>query len=430
MEIGFDKKRITPSLPIPLGGFAEKRIANEIHDHLFLKVMVIRQGGIFYGIITLDLLAIDGLYLNQLASEFDKNGFDLNNFIISATHTHSGPVGTIDTSNPASPLYDKAELFGPPNFDYIHFLVVQTIECLCQACKNIRSHEIKRLKYQELRIGSNRNSETLPGDSQVICFEMISKEDKSLLINYACHPTVLNKDNLMLSADLPGEITKLLSTQYTNIIYLNGASGDISTRFNRKGNGFEELSRLGSVFVHNFEQQIFSSSALIKDHSIRISSHLVRLKTRKAKPLSEAEVALKQANENVQVALSKNADHKQLRLIQSLAEGALADYLYSKYYHSKHKEIMLPIKILHFCGQLFITIPGEIFSELTNPLKKDFDLGIIGYTNGYFMYIPNIAAFDNNWYEALSSPFEKGQGEYLIEQIRQILTTNNQKGEQ
>ncbi|MPN09930.1 hypothetical protein SDC9_157223 [bioreactor metagenome] len=43
------------------------------------------------------------------------------------------------------------------------------------------------------------------------------------------------------------------------------------------------------------------------------------------------------------------------------------------------------------------------------------------------MYITNENAYNNRWYEALSSPFEKGQGEYLINEIRNIIKTYKER---
>ena len=62
-------------------------------------------------------------------------------------------------------------------------------------------------------------------------------------------------------------------------------------------------------------------------------------------------------------------------------------------------------------------IPGELFSTLGLPLKKE-GIEIFGYGNGYYLYLADKASYDQMVYEAISSPFEKGVGEFLTEEIK------------
>ena len=64
-----------------------------------------------------------------------------------------------------------------------------------------------------------------------------------------------------------------------------------------------------------------------------------------------------------------------------------------------------------------ITVPVELFSKLSNPVKTRWNAEFIGYTNGYSLYMADENAFDQQFYEAMSSPFEKGAGEQLIQEI-------------
>ena len=62
-------------------------------------------------------------------------------------------------------------------------------------------------------------------------------------------------------------------------------------------------------------------------------------------------------------------------------------------------------------------IPGELFSTLGLPLKKE-GIEIFGYGNGYYLYLADKSSYDQMVYEAISSPFEKGVGEFLTEEIK------------
>ncbi|MEG1462119.1 hypothetical protein [Anaerorhabdus sp.] len=423
MKIGFSKEKINPSLPVQLGGFAVERISKKIHDDLFVKTMVVNDKEIFKGIIVYDLLAIDHLLLEKLSLEFAKEYIDLDNFIVGVTHTHSGPMGTVDTKNSSSLMYGKDEIFGPVDETYIQHLVNQTLLCVKEAIKNVEECTIKKISYDEFNIGRNRNSEELQGDSKVIAFEITGNKTKNLFVNYACHPTVLNHTNLEVSADYPSSISKNLENDYHVVLFANGACGDISTRFTRKSSGYEEVQRYGELFVEHFKTK---SKVEIKHEGFNVENHFVKMITKMPLPLEETIRNIETTRQKVIEAKANGVTGKQLRLIEALSEGANADYVYSKYYNNI-KETEIKVTLVDFCGQLFITVPGEIFSELTNTLREKEDIGILGYTNGYLMYITNENAYNNRWYEALSSPFEKGQGEYLVNEIRNIIKTYKEK---
>ena len=60
-----------------------------------------------------------------------------------------------------------------------------------------------------------------------------------------------------------------------------------------------------------------------------------------------------------------------------------------------------------------VCVPGELFSELSNTIKKE-NVYFASYSNGYLGYFSDENGYDNNVYEALSSPFKKGQSEHMI----------------
>jgi hypothetical protein len=72
----------------------------------------------------------------------------------------------------------------------------------------------------------------------------------------------------------------------------------------------------------------------------------------------------------------------------------------------------LPITAFTFCGLKFITIPGELYSTL--PPK---DILAICYANGYYRYIADSRAYDENHYEAMAAILARGEGEKLMSNI-------------
>ena len=82
----------------------------------------------------------------------------------------------------------------------------------------------------------------------------------------------------------------------------------------------------------------------------------------------------------------------------------------------------LPVTVFRFAGLDFATIPGELYSTL-----QPEGLSVITYANGYFRDICPESAYENSHYEALAAITARGEGEHLIEQIRQLTEQNKRR---
>src|SRR5262245_13491847 len=89
---------ITPPLGIPMAGYYSERGAQGVHDELYAKAIVMEQGGAAAAVVALDLIAAPRDLVEDARSAIDRacrvRGA---NVMISATHSHTGPV--VDTKN-------------------------------------------------------------------------------------------------------------------------------------------------------------------------------------------------------------------------------------------------------------------------------------------------------------------------------------------
>lgn len=92
-HVGFGSARITPSLPVTLAGFGERKGAvNEIHDELEAHAIVIKDGQFTLCLLVMDLLVMGqpvALAIREEVAEALKTS--VANVMTSCTHTHSGP---------------------------------------------------------------------------------------------------------------------------------------------------------------------------------------------------------------------------------------------------------------------------------------------------------------------------------------------------
>lgn len=410
--MGFDKQCITPALPAALSGYAGKRIATGVHDDLYTRCIAMKCNDEYYVLAQCDCIAVDEAL--RLAVLENLCEFPLKNehFVLSATHTHSGPAGTIDTT--IQPFSSLQNVFGAPNPDYRKELAKKIALAITNAFADLKECKLTVGRGSVEGVGSERHDPGLPGDSSmfVLLFER-SDEKKVLLYNYACHPTVLNPSNLLITADFPYAVEQALP--YDMTMFVNSNAGDISTRFTRTSSSYEQAEAYGVILCKSIADALENPVYSGNFESIDIKQYPLSLPVKKMPSAAELQQQLQQAENRLAEGTKAGLFQKDLRILASYVEGAkvsleLADALWGLETIETHFSI---ITLENF---KIATIPGELFSTLGIKLK-DKNIQVFGYTNGYYLYLADQTAYDQMHYEAMSSPFERGVGETLIEEI-------------
>lgn len=415
MKTGYAKRVITPNRPCVLAGYAPVRQMKGVHDDLYVKTVFISVEETIYGCIAYDLLAVDHLILDPVKNFLQKQGISDENVMISAIHTHSGPGGILDTEK--GYLRTAEELAGSVDKKLVLDIVSATCECISEALQNMEEGSVFCARGTCPGIGSNRNSPEFRGNDDLLCFEIHSGSNKMVLVHFACHPTVLNSENCLCSADFPGALQRFMEGEgYDMTLFLNGSCGDISTRFTRQGSGYKEVERYGKLLGDTI-LTLLRCKTPYRIHSIRIGKKEAVLSAKAAVPLSEAQELLKKREEEYEEGLRNGSSGVQKRLLENMLEGAQSDVRYARYYDGQ-KEYKVQVVFWQINDDIFIAVPGELFSQLSNPLQNT-DTHFIGYTNGYMMYFADVNAYSKGYYEAMSSPFEKGEAERMMELIKE-----------
>ena len=108
-----------------------------------------------------------------------------------------------------------------------------------------------------------------------------------MILRFANHPTVLDASNTLISVDFIGDLYKKFSSRYKNVLFLNGACGDISTRHTRRESGFSELEQIGKVMeekvFESFREPIYEGQF----DEIQMESQLFEISTKEPKDLED-----------------------------------------------------------------------------------------------------------------------------------------------
>ena len=411
MRIGFAKTEITPPPGTELGGYAGHRPCIGVHDPLWCKAVVLEQNGVRYALLALDLLCVDEALYMRIGRELEKLDIWQKRLIVCAIHTHAAPRGVIPGEGPLAAVNRSSDPKDPAFPDYIHWVVEQTVSACAQAVRGLEPFLLRSTRGPVPAVGSERHTgaET---NSKLTVVQFRTKSGRTLTIyNFPCHPTVMSAANLQVSADFTAGIEQALGCDMA--LFLNGAAGDVSTRFTRRESSFDECTRMGRVAAKAV-LTLLEGVPFHKPEPIRGLHSVVTVKARQVETPEAAEKRLAELTQQWQHSQAAGADAATVRTLKSYAEGAGLNLQFAKTMGDIHA-LHLPVSVFRFAGLDFATIPGELFSAL-----QPEALSIIGYANGYYRYLGGEEAYEAGYYEALAAIVARGESEKLVKEIIQM----------
>ena len=415
MKIGFSKEDISPPLGTPLGGYAVDRPCAGIHDPLYAKVLVLEQDGTYYALVVLDLVSVDDALRASIACALERYGIPQQHLIVAAIHSHAAPWGNIPGKGSLEAVnrewMPQSELFAK----YMESVVEAVSRAVARAAGDLEPFTVRCAQGSAPAVGSNRHTGA-PAGGTMTALEFRTESGRRLTVyRFGCHPTVLNAQNFLASADFTGAVESLLGVDQA--MFLNGAAGDISTRFTRQAASFEECQRMAQLTADHIRQ-------LLQPHPFRKPQPLVGawedmvLQPRPIETVESARQRLAHTQADLDQAEGEGRSPGECRILRSYVEGALVNLQAAR---TMDGLTGIPVRVaaFRFCGLNFATIPGELFSSLL----PEEPLGIIGYANGYCRYLPDMAAYDSGCYEALAALVARGESEKLMNKIRKRISS-------
>jgi hypothetical protein len=210
-----------------------------VHDQVQSKALVLQFDRAKLALVSVDLVIPSDTMQRELARRLKNLGFNETSIILAATHTHSGPGAYIQ-----SPLRELSVL---------DRYVPEVWQRMTDAVERSIREADTRLIPARVAVGtrpipgvtSNRRRH-IPLDSVMTMVRIDGVDGKSVatVLNFPVHPTVMGTKNLLLSADLAGEIERAFNRKSGSLaLFINGAEGDVAPSGPR-GN-FSILETLG-----------------------------------------------------------------------------------------------------------------------------------------------------------------------------------------
>ena len=432
LQAGAAAADITPLNSQFLYGYPHvARWSTGVHDPLTSSALALDDGATRLLFIANDIIYVPkDLVARARRRIAEATGTPAGQIMVTATHTHSGPV--VQDRGPGS--YDTVV----PNADpaYLDRLEAGIVQAGIDACRALRPAVVGLALARVEGIGTNRRDPAGPADPEIPVLAA-READSDRLIGimevYAMHPTVLHEDSTLVTGDFPAMARRYLQERLgpsLPVLHHMGAAGNQSPRHCVRGQTFDEAIRLGTILGRAVESAlariVFRSDLVLAAAGTAVEyplRELPRIEAAAAKVAAVRAKLARQREDGTPRALVRTTEcdlfgaEASHALARSQADGRIAEAL--------RRCMPAEIQLLAVGPWRFIGWQGEAFIEYALALRADDpDTFVCSCANGTMAgYIATEQAAAEGGYEASTSVFSTDSGRLLVEESRRLLAS-------
>lgn len=432
--IGAAQRDITPPVGIYARnwGAAKTDVATGVHQPLILGCITFQPAKAEKPLvlITADL----GWWKNMDDERFVRQGvldaleINVANLMICLSHTHAGPSLCRDDASKPGGQYIEG---------YLMQLRQKAIDAARQALANAVPSTLT-WHYGTCNLATNRDLPEPEKNRIVVGFNPDKQADHTLLagritnekgeitgiiVNYACHPTTLAWDNLLISPDYVGAMRDLVQ-QETNApcFFLQGGSGELAASEQYSGDttlAERHGKQVGFAVLATLQDMLSPGKALALNAIVESGAPLAvwRQSSKKASPALSARMI------DVLLPLKDLESLDEIKKQwEQCDDHVLKERLWRKYNVRKAvgngTTAAIPLWIWQLGNSYFAGQCNEAYSLFQTDMRKQFPdcaIAVMNVVNGHIGYLPNKEMYDKDIYAVWQTPFAAGSLEKLID---------------
>lgn len=431
LRLGTAAAVINPQPGTPLAGYYSARASDGVLDDIYAKAAVLEAGGTKVVLVVCDLITLPRPTVVAARQQiFASTGIPGGHVMISATHSHTGPVLARESSR--DDLDGGNTALGRSYTEDLPRLIARTVE---EADRKLTPARVSAAVSREDQLSFNRRFWMRDGsvgwnpgklnknivrpagpidpEVAVVYFESINAQPLLTYVNFAMHPDTTG--GTRISADYPGVLARRLADYKGSsmlTIFANGACGNINhinVNWAVPQKGASEANRIGTILAADV-LRAYTDLKPIEPGRLRVRSEEVELPLPRltAQDVAEATAVLK-----------RMAD-KETKFMELVKAFKVLDVAARE---GKPHEV--EVQVLALGNDLaWVSLPGEIFVELGLSIKagSPFKQTLIAeLANGSIGYIPNKEAYPQGNYEVVSARCAEGSGEILVATALKLL---------
>lgn len=392
MKAGFFKRDVTPNISCRMGGYERKQKSIGVLDPIQVNYMCIEVDKQIVLFAMIDCICLEKYFVEDIQKEVSKLiGIAEHQVIVSCIHTHSAPC------------YFKLTFESvPAENELTQALKEQIKKDLVYTYQNMQTCNLQYETCMIDGIYGNRNIKDGWSDKSFHVLKFFHKENLiGTFVNISTHPTLLNGDNLLLSADLLGHVRNQLEEQLHAPVFIsNGTCGDVSTRFYR--NGDDDLDKTSNAIIQQYNQKK-TIEKIDLDRCSLIDITYDSISDFKNDPVH---LSIRKRIEKDDTNPMKNLFLHKCDIKESMGKFTLK----------------LCSLIIDYGKIMLITLPGDILSTFGKKIKEAFPGKIvifICYSGNYCNYFVPEEEY-GKYFETFNSRLQIGEADKFIRKIINI----------
>jgi hypothetical protein len=456
LQAGISRAVTTPPVGIahPFWGAQTHTRAEGVDLDLWTTALVLSDGTTTVAIIDSDLPNVPNSLGKAVRARITElTGIPSANVRLTATHTHSGGA--------LSPGWypDGAEMIP----GYVTMLTDKIVGAVWEAQRTMRPARVaagyghstvglnRRMwhaEQQRIVLGRNYGGFT----DHVLPVARIDDEHErpiAVLVNYACHPTIMAHKNRLITPDFPGPLRRTVEANVGGMcLFLQGAAGDRHPRpsfssdpaaYRKIGQllgleaakvavGLEtrpKIERLAQIMESGAELGLYEDDPGPEpDATIRVATEFAELPLIDLPPLAEAEADLAAKSAALEEA-RRTGDDSAIRAASYVAKRS---HMLIRHVRANEgrKTVSTEIQAMRIGQLALVAVPGEPFAQVGATVRERSPFPVTmfsGYSNGEVGYIPMQSDYKNKGYGVWNSPMAPGAAELLIERASALVQT-------
>jgi len=437
MQIGAASIDITPPVGTALDGYGGRTdVSLGVHDPLYARALYLDDGVTRLAFVVCDLIGI-GSFLAERARELiaERPGIPASNVMISATHTHAGPAGVRGRGEPVLAEDTARKIAGAVRV----------------AHRNATAGVLKYGNTPLSSIAQNRRDPSWPIDQTLDVLAADTPEGRNIatVARYGCHATTLERDNLEITAEFPGEACRTIEQVIggdTTGIYLQGVCGNINPAWIRQE--YSDVHRVGSIVgakaaaisqelrplginhqAHNIRWEELThrpvEAGFLVEGSLKAATRTFEAPYRTGPEDDEIAAHVHVLRANYEARKAAGAPESEVRELAARFTMAQGERLALSRTRGQGPMRTEEVQAFRLGANLhLVALPGEVFFETGEDIRRQAGLEnllIVSYANDYPGYFCRPEAYEQGGYEAGVTPFAPEADGLLIENAVAVL---------
>jgi len=432
LRVGFARVEAMPDGSVSLSGYSNEtqRVSTGFLDKLYTNCVAFSDAqDNTVLMLTVDIVSPANIGSTAREKISTATGVPKANIQVNASHTHSGPStkNGVGAAAYAAKLIDKMVEAAKAAMEDRSAATLSTSSIDVEGLNFVKHYKLDNGTYAGDNHGDfssgNIVDHAAPKDPEMRILKIDREGKKSVLLaNWQAHAIVTGGINKMnMSGDFPASTRDAFESQVKDcyFVYLQGCAGDMNPKSYIASEEYPKDYKVYGQTLANYAVMAMKNMQPVEGDTVKFKQEIFT-------------VNVDHSQDHLAVHASEVWRMFQADGNREAATALGKTYGFNSVYHagmlisrpSMGPTIDVELGAIAIGDMAIITTPVEYFNQLGVYVRENspYDMTFtLGYTNDKVGYMPSSPAYDYGCYEADITPFAKGSGELVADELVKML---------